>query len=98
RLRVAAERSQRRCRLTGCDDARAPDHVMEHEAAANGLPSAATDLNVVDFLDLERGDITILGQPDGCRLNFAPPVRSVAFHGQFRKLDDQIWRANRPLG
>ena len=50
-----------------------PDHVVEDEAPADGGAAAAgLGVDVVDFLDLERRDVAILGEPGRARSESRP--------------------------
>ena len=97
--RLLVECREQRAFLVGLavEHLRAPDHVVEHEASADrGAAGRRLRLDVVDFLDLERRDVAILGQAGRHARNLAPPVRRVALHDEFLGLDDQIRRADRP--
>ena len=61
-----------------------------------GVGRARRAVDVVDFLDLERGDVAIFGEPGRDARNLAPPVGRAALHGELLRLDDQIRRADRP--
>src|SRR4029079_4907342 len=86
-------------RLRRIEYLRAPDQVVEHETAADRGPAAASlGVDVVDFLDLERGDVAVFGEPGRDARNLAPPVGRVALHFALLCLDDQIRRADGPRG
>jgi hypothetical protein len=53
-------------------------------------------LDVVHFLDLERGNVAVFGEPGGNAGNLSPPVRSVALHLELVGLDDDVRRADGP--
>ena len=79
------------------DDACRPDHVVKHVTSADrGAAAAGLVVDVVDFLDLERGDVAILGQSGRNAGNLAPPIGRVGLHVDFTGLDDQIRSADRP--
>ena len=60
RRRTPADRPPAPCRV---EHLRAPDHVVEDEAAADRRAAgAARRRHVVDFLDLERRDVAVFGE------------------------------------
>ncbi len=77
--------------------ARAPDHVVEHVAAADGLAAGAAARHVVDLANLDRRDVAILGQAGRDALDLAPPVGRVALDQQLVARHDQIGLADAPV-
>ncbi len=100
RVRVAADLMDRPRRVDALATALvgAPDHVVDHVAAADGRAAAAVLGHVVEFLDLERRHVAIFGQAGRRGLNLAPPVGRVGLHRDLLHLHDQVGRADRPGG
>ena len=64
---------------------------MEHVPSAHGRSTASgLGVDVVDFLDLERGHLAVFVQPGGDARNLTPPFRSVGFHFELGGLDDLL--------
>ena len=57
---------------------------------------AGVRVDVVDFLDFERRDVAILGEPGRNARNLTPPVGRGAFDQDLVRLDDEIGRADAP--
>ena len=77
------------------EDLRAPDHVVEDVAAADGVARFG-EVVVVDLPELERGHVPVLVQADRRRLDLTPPVRRLGPHGDLRQLHDQVRLADGP--
>ena len=83
--------------LVGGLNARAPDHVVEHVVPADrGSAAAARVVEVVDFLDLEGGDVTILVEPDVDAFDLAPPVGRIRLYDYVLRPDDHVGRPDVP--
>ena len=80
------------------EHARAPDHVVEHEAAADRLAAGAGRADVVDFLDLERATRSD-PRSSGIGTRGISPHQSgaVPLTTHVGGADDEIGRADRPF-
>jgi hypothetical protein len=72
------------------------DRVMEDEEPADRRGPARDVLRVVDFLDLDRRHIAILGQAGLAEAGAAPPIRADRLHAHLGRDDDEIGRADGP--
>ena len=87
-------------RLPALQHARAPDHVVHDEAAADRVAPAVFPVpalrHVVHLADLDGLHVAVLGEARGHALDVPPPIGRVPLHQHLGELDDQVRLARGP--
>ena len=84
----------------GLGHARAPDHVVHDEAAADGVAplvcAFCVAADVVDLADLDGLGVAVFGEAGRDGFDVAPPVGDIALDQHLGEADDQVGFARDP--